>query len=429
MKKIILVLKREYLSRVKKKSFLLTTFLIPFLIIGFYLAIIAVAVSGTKHQKIAVIDNAQLFGNTIPPEGDFTFQLKPAAEAKQLRTGYASQGFDGVLILPANTVDSPANIKVYGNSLSSPIALNELEKFVARTIENKRMINQHIDPAQIKSLRPDISLNPIETSGKDNQQKDASKYAHVAGFAAGILIYFILLIYGTMVMRGVSEEKINRIAEVIVSSVKPFQLMLGKILGIGLVGLTQFIIWMVLILVLQQAAPHFFPQTGAGAALAQGATGSFASVLQGLEALNFPLIIGCFLFYFIGGYLMFASLFAMIGSAVSDDAQEAQQMMMPITMLIVLSFVIMTKAVADPTGNMAVFGSIFPLTSPIVMMGRIPYGLSVVPVWQLVASMALLIACFIFTTWIAAKIYRTGILMYGKKVTFKEMLKWAWKKN
>lgn len=237
-----------------------------------------------------------------------------------------------------------------------------------------------------------------------------------------------------MVMRGVMEEKVNRIAEVIVSSVKPFQLMLGKIIGIGAVGLTQFSIWIVLMILLQALVPLLFPgmfhQVTANPAVAQaGQTGQpnmMIVVAEGLKSLPIGLILFCFVFYFLGGYLIYASMFAAIGSAVSEDQQEAQQLTFPIMMPIILAFVIMTKAVNDPNSGLAIFGSLFPLTSPIVMMGRIAYS---PPAWQIILSMAFLILGFLFFTWLTAKIYRTGILMYGKKITWKEMIKWAFRKG
>jgi ABC-2 type transport system permease protein len=239
----------------------------------------------------------------------------------------------------------------------------------------------------------------------------------------------ILLIYGMMVMRGVMEEKMNRIAEVIVSSVKPFQLMLGKVIGIGAVGLTQFAIWIILVIMLQFVLPLIFPamfhQIATQAANNPGQPGGSSALLTITEGLrNLPLgrILFCFIFYFFGGYLLYASLFAAVGSVVSEDQQEAQQLTFPIMMPIILGFVIMTKAVNDPDSSLAVFGSLFPFTSPIVMMGRVTYE---VPLWQLATSMLLLILTFLFMTWLTAKIYRTGILLYGKKVTWKEMWKWA----
>jgi len=257
--------------------------------------------------------------------------------------------------------------------------------------------------------------------------------AYAVSFICGLLIYMILMIYGTMVMRGVMEEKTNRIAEVIVSSVKPFQLMLGKIIGIGAVGITQFVIWIVLLVGLQLLLPVIFPSMGAELAQQAATTGSqpespsmLMTITEGLSSINVPLNIFCFLFYFAGGYLLYASLFAAIGSVVSEDQSEAQSLVFPVMMPIILGFVIMTKAVSDPNSSLAVFGSLFPLTSPIVMMGRINYD---VPAWELILSMVLLVIGFLFFTWVTAKIYRTGILLYGKRITWKEMIKWTFRKN
>ena len=243
-------------------------------------------------------------------------------------------------------------------------------------------------------------------------------------------------------MRGVMEEKVSRIAEVMVSSVKPFQLMMGKITGIGAVGLIQFIIWIVLVFGLQLLLPLIFPNLlhqmqgqpmqpgGMQAAQAVQQSGAMSGLVNGLNQINFPLIIGCFIFYFLGGYLLYSSLFAAVGSAVNEDPQDAQSLMLPITMPIIFAMVIMTKAVNDPNSSLAVFGSLFPLTSPIVMMARIAHGIpDGVTVMQLILSMLLLVLGFLGSTWMAAKIYRTGILMYGKKTTWKEMWKWAFKKS
>jgi ABC-2 type transport system permease protein len=238
-------------------------------------------------------------------------------------------------------------------------------------------------------------------------------------------------------MRGVMEEKMNRIAEVIISSVKPFQLMVGKIIGIAAVGLTQLLIWLVLIVLLSTISTSFFsPETlqhaqamnsSMGAAANNSAAINFLHAKNTFLSANWALIIPCFLFYFLAGYLFYASLFAAVGSVVNEDPQEAQSLMLPITMPIILSFVIMTTAVGKPDSPIAVWGSIIPFSSPIVMMGRIPSGN--VPGWQIIVSMLSLIAGFILTTMLAAKIYRTGILLYGKKVTFKEMGKWLFRKS
>lgn len=252
------------------------------------------------------------------------------------------------------------------------------------------------------------------------------------GYVMGFLIYLVILIYGMSVMRGVSEEKTNRVAEVIISSVKPFHLMLGKIIGIAMVGLTQFVMWLLLTGLLQFMLPLFVPGLGdmlhSGPAMADVQQKmqsvdqhELASFLQTLYAQNWALIIGCFLFYFLGGYFLYASMFAAVGSMVNEDQQEAQQMTLPITMPIIFGFIIMASTIKDPNSPLSVFGSLFPLTSPIVMMARIPYG---VPAWQIALSMLLLVGGFTFMTWLSARIYRTAILLYGKKVTWKEVFKW-----
>lgn len=235
-----------------------------------------------------------------------------------------------------------------------------------------------------------------------------------------------------MVMRGVMEEKTNRISEVVISSVKPFQLMMGKIIGIGAVGITQFVIWIILIGLLQFTIPLFIPdfagqlpQAGAENVPMASEAGMISKISEGFQSIPMGLVLFSFLFYFLGGYFMYASLFAAIGS-VSEDQQEAQQLVFPVMMPIILGFVILTKAVQDPNSGLALFGSLFPLTSPIVMLGRIPFG---VPYSQLILSMALLVLFFLFCTWLAGRIYRTGILMYGKKGSWKEMMKWAFKRS
>ena len=238
-------------------------------------------------------------------------------------------------------------------------------------------------------------------------------------------------------MRGVMEEKTNRIAEVIVSSVRPFQLMMGKIIGIGAVGLTQFLIWIILIAgistlmmsfipaeVLQQVQEQG-PEMSGSSAQTSEAVRTLANAQLSLSTVNWPLVIGCFIFYFLGGYLFYAALFAAVGSAVNEDAQDAQSLTFPITMPIIIAIIIMVNSINDPTSSLATWSSIIPFFSPIVMMSRVPFGVpDTVAIWELGLSMALLILGFIFTTWLSAKIYRTGILLYGKKPTWKEMIKW-----
>jgi ABC-2 type transport system permease protein len=433
MNKIGVILQREYVTRVAKRSFVIMTIMIPLLIFGFYAAIIAVAVSGSSEkQNVAVIDNDSLFNGKIDSTSNFTFTLITNESIDDFLQKYHQQGYGSVLYIPAFDLNNPGGITLYSELQIGPVAQGNIEKILNNAIENKRLLAAHIDPEKLNKVKSDISIIPKIGKGKEFK-KGSSEIAAAVAYAAGILIYITMFIYGMMVMRGVMEEKINRIAEVIVSSVKPFQLMMGKIIGIGAVGLTQFIIWIVLMFILQLFLPVIFPSLGhtlaTQAAQNPGQSpGALATITEGLKYMNFGLIIFFFLFYFIGGYLMYASLFAAVGSAVSEDMQEAQQLTLPITMPIVLAFVIMTKAATDPNSGLALFGSLFPLTSPIVMMARIPYGIgTTVPWWQLGLSILFLILGFIFTTWLAGKIYRTGILMYGKKASWKEMWKWAFR--
>jgi ABC-2 type transport system permease protein len=267
-------------------------------------------------------------------------------------------------------------------------------------------------------------------------KKEHSAVAYAIGYGGGFLIYITLFIYGSMVMRGVMEEKTNRIAEVIVSSVKPFQLMIGKIIGIGAVGLTQFFMWVLLVMVFSFAINLFIPpdilahaggagsQIPGGSAQARDAVMNLALLKNELSGVNWPLIIFCFVFYFLFGYFFYASIFAAVGSTVNEDPQDAQSLMFPVTMPIVLSIVIMINTIAHPNGSLATWSSMIPFFSPVVMIARIPFG---VPWWQLVISMLSLAGGFLFTTWLGAKIYRTGILLYGKKVTWREMWKWLYR--
>jgi ABC-2 type transport system permease protein len=250
---------------------------------------------------------------------------------------------------------------------------------------------------------------------------------------SGFLIYFLMFIYGTMVMRGIMEEKVSRVAEVMVSSVKPFQLMMGKIIGIGAVGITQFLIWVAFLVIGTTVfGASISPADVHQLADAQAQTKSLAipgAMHQVVTQLNIPLLIGAFLFYFVFGYLFYAALFAAVGSAVNEDPQDAQAMMLPITIPIIFSMFVMMRAIANPTGALAVWCSIIPFTSPVIMMARLPFGFpGTVAWWELALSVVCMIGGFLFTTWLSAKIYRTGILMYGKKASWKDMLKWAFRK-
>jgi ABC-2 type transport system permease protein len=296
-------------------------------------------------------------------------------------------------------------------------ALNPAERKLNLLLNKIKHEKLGIDSSKEAILNKNIEL-------KLNNEKDKNANAGVAtviGYVSGFLMYFILLLYGSQVMMGVTEEKTSRIAEVVVSSVKPFQLMIGKIIGIGMVALTQFLIWIACIFLIYNIGKT----SGNG-----GAASSMVGQIQNVfTSVNVPLVVGCFIFYLLAGFFFYSSLYAAIGSAINEDMREAQSLSFPITMLIIFSIALMTPAISNPSSSVAVWASIVPFSSPIVMMARIPFGVpNTVPWWQLGLSMVLLVAGFMFTTWFAARIYRTGILMYGKKPSWKEMIKWAFRK-
>jgi ABC-2 type transport system permease protein len=421
MNKILLILKREYLTRVKKRSFLITTLLFPVL----YMALIfGTSYLGKSTQKldVAILDRSGYFPDSVLNQVntyDSSTIFTPVKDTS-IQSNYRKLGFDGYIIIPAlDWKTGMKNIrfitdKTHGSGTENMIQ-NKLNIIWSETINEKLGID-----VEKKTV---LNSSNITVKEENQQNKNAdSTVSATIGYACGFLIYFILLIYGSQVMMGVMEEKTNRIAEVMVSSVKPFQLMLGKILGISLVALTQFLIWIVCILLVYNVGKVMGSESAVASSLVEGIQRSFASV-------NLPLILGCFAFYFMGGFFFYSSLYAAIGSAINEDVREAQSLSFPITLLIIFAIFMMTVAIRDPNGPVAFWGSIIPFTSPIVMMARLPFGVpGTVPVWQLLLSMALLVVGFLATTWLAAKIYRTGILMYGKKASWKEMLKWAFRK-
>jgi ABC-2 type transport system permease protein len=436
MNKTWIVAQREFNSRVKKKTFLLSTILLPLVIFAFYAFIIYFSMKGNDDLQIGVADHANLLKGKLESDKEVKFIFLDDSDKASLEKKVAKKEISGYIFVPATyNLLSSDTLNVFYNKTIGLISQERIERKINKIIEQKRLLALNITEAQLDSARRNAAVEFKPLSGETDKNKAGLSYA--VGFISGFLIYIILFIYGTMVMRGVTEEKTSRIAEVIVSSVKPFQLMMGKIVGIGAVGLVQFIIWILLgtlamtlipILMMGGDASTVQGVPGAGG-MAQQSSGAMAVIMANLSQINWMLLLPCFLFYFLGGYLLYSSLFAAVGSAVNEDPQEAQSLLLPITMPIIFAIVIMTKAVNDPTSGLSVFGSLFPLTSPVVMMARIAHGVpDGVSVIELILSMIFLIAGFMCTTWAAGKIYRTGILMYGKKPTWKEMLKWAFRK-
>lgn len=436
MNKIALIARREFLTRVQKKTFLLTTILLPLLFFGFYAMIIYFSVNSDEKYNIAVADEANVFNNKLEGDENISFSFVKGEDEQSLKQDIEKGKYEGYAIIPANAnILDKINISIVTQKSVGLMSRGKIEDKLNGALEQQRLLALNISPAQLDSAKKEGNIQFSTVEGKNDSGEEVGM-SYAIGYVSGFLIYIVLFIYGAMVMRGVMEEKVSRIAEVIVSSVKPFQLMMGKILGIGAVGLVQFIIWIILMTSLNFLLPLIFPQLAAQMHNSNMQNGAMQAAdtlknsgLIGNVNINIPLILGCFIFYFIGGYLLYSSLFACVGSAVNEDPQDAQSLMLPITMPIIFGIVIMTKAVNEPTSSLAVFGSLFPLFSPIVMMARIAHGVGdVVPLWQLLTSMGLLIFGFIFTTWFAGKVYRTGILMYGKKPSWKEMWKWAFRR-
>jgi ABC-2 type transport system permease protein len=459
MNKIYIVASREFLTRVKKKTFLLTTIGLPILIFGLYALIIFFTVKNTNELKIAVADNANIFNgalnDTSNKKKELKYQLVNNKSIEELNKALDNEEFDAYVYVPKNYVFNNSNdsVQIISKKSIGLISQSDIKDKIGDLLDEQKLlkglnVSKNVLDSFQKPVKVEFNtLKNITAAAKDGivpkeNETIKSGISYGVGMFSGFLIYITLFIYGTMVMRGVMEEKTNRIAEVIVSSVKPFQLMMGKIIGIGSVGLVQFLIWIVLVFGLQMLLPLIFPdmlssmqsqpiQPGMVAATSAvekaNASGMIGEILA---SVNIPLIVGCFLFYFLGGYFMYASLFAAVGSTVNEDPQDAQSLTLPITMPIIFAFVIMMQAINAPNSAISVFGSLFPLTSPIVMMARVAHGVpDGVPVYQLILSMVFLVVGFIGTTWLAGKIYRTGILMYGKKVTLKELAKWAFKRN
>ena len=435
MRKIWLIIQREYTTRVKNKRFLLVTFLMPLLIIGLIFGSAYLTSTGTEHRKIAVVDPNGFIKNSLKNTGQIDFEFPQNIDT----SNYSSKGYTDILILPKFDSTQKTNYILRSKKSMGLMMQNSISDKINNAIEDQMLQSAGIRQTVLDSIHKAsqyAELKAYEDKGNASKESNAG-LAMGIGYASGFLIYITLFIYGTMVMRGVMEEKTNRIAEVIISSVKPFELMLGKIIGIGAVGLTQFILWIILITTLTSVGMGLLPadlqnqvttlqqtngQMGGAAGMAQASESAMRiyDMQHTIAMANWPLIIGCFIFYFLGGYLFYSALFAAVGSVVNEDPQDAQSLMFPITMPIIFSYLITNMVTQNPNTPLAFWASIIPFSSPMVMMARIAYGVpSAVTYWELALSMFVLIAGFLFTTWLSGKIYRTGILMYGKKVNWK----------
>lgn len=435
MNKILLIIKREFTTRVRKRSFLIVTLLVPLFFAALIIIPILIATSSKDEKRIAVVDESQLFTGHFPDDKGIYYKYLTNIKIDTFK--YEEYGYAGLLYIPDIDIKRPSGITYYSSGQPGIGVEKGITRHINDIIEEKRLEEAGIDRSKLNAAKSDISID--FKSGTDGK-KGNSAVAYAVGYASGFIIYIILIFFGMSVMRGVMEEKMSRIAEVMISSVKPFQLMMGKIIGIAGVGLLQFLIWVVLIIGIQLILPLFFSTDSIHAASQSGMMqggGDNAAMIEAMEkvqyvigSINWTLIISCFIFYFLGGYLFYSALFAAVGSLVNEDPTDAQSLTFPVTLPIIIGIMVMISSVQNPDSTLAVWGSIIPFTSPMVMMARLPYGMpGTVPYWQLALSMVLLILGFLFTTWMAGKIYRTGILMYGKKITWKEAIKWIGTKS
>lgn len=412
MHKIGLVIKREYLVRVRKKSFIIMTLLAPLLIAALMIAPIYLA-NETQEERIIAVNQQEKF--LLEDTDWLRFTIIPDFEATNLREDFNDSPYYALLYITDKTYT------IYSNQQISLNVSKDIKQQIEQIIEIENLEKAGIDPKIIEGAKTEIEITTRIIDEDGSSTNSHSEVSMGIGFAAGLLIYMFIFMYGTMVMRGVIEEKTSRIVEVIISSVKPFQLMMGKIIGVALVGLTQFLLWVLLTIVISTVAELTFLSSGVTDEITN--TGNSIIISQLLDVtggINLIQIFLSFLFYFLAGYLMYSSLFAAVGSAVDAEA-DTQQFILPITIPLILSFILIQPIMDNPDGVLAFWMSIIPFTSPVIMMVRLPFG---VENWELVLSMTILIGTFVATTWIAGRIYRTGILMYGKKSSYKELWKW-----
>jgi len=429
MSVLSLIIKREYKARVRNKSFLIMTFLSPLILVGmvFLIGYLTQLNSDTK-RVIAFVDESGMFETTFTTTDQTTYINLSSQGIETAKEVAEEEEYYGLIHIPSSTENLASGVKFYGEETPSLGLVESIERKIENKLTNQILASKGVDPQMIENVKNDISLG-IENYSGEKSSKLSNWVKAGFGGAAGYLLMMFIIIYGNMVMRSVIEEKTNRIIEVIISSVKPFQLMLGKILGTTMAGITQFSIWVLLggiLLIVLQLVLGIDPNVTENMTNAevQEILKDQNLVIQILEeAKRLPLLqlVFGFLIYFIGGYFLYSSIYAAIGAAV-DNETDTQQFMLPIIMPLMLAIYVGFFAVIDnPHGTVATIFSIIPLTSPIVMLMRIPFG---VPGWQMALSVTLLIASFVFTVWFGSKIYRVGILMYGKKPTYKELFKW-----
>lgn len=435
MNHLSLIIKREYLNKVRNKSFIIMTFLSPLLMVGIFSLVAYLSqINNDKIRTISVLDESGLFHNQFEDSDNLKFQILEGLSLNDAKQNAQDSAVYGLLYIPkTENIDQLAKqITFYSEDSPSLIVMKDIEDIIQSKANTLKLSEAGLDAELIRNLRVRIDTQ-LETFGGEETSKLGSGLKLIFGGAAGYLLFMFIIIYGNMIMRSVIEEKTSRIIEVIISSVKPRKLLLGKIFGTSLAGITQFIVWVALIFILSGVVTSIFgidmsstqtPQQQEMMTQMQDAGGSQDMVTQVMMELNnLPIanLVVMFLLFFIGGYLLYASMYAAIGAAV-DSETDTQQFMLPMLLPLILAvYVGFFTVIEDPHGTVSQVFSFIPFTSPVVMLMRIPFG---VPLWEQILSVVILFATFMGTVWFAAKIYRVGILMYGKKPSYKELIKW-----
>lgn len=424
------------------------TILAPLLFAGLMVVPMIIAtMDDTKERSIAVIDDSGLFKNKITETEYLKFVYLDGVTVPDIQSTFSESGYYAVLYIGSMVASTPDAVILYSDKQPSMDITSHISSSIKNEIETQKLKTYDIENLDdiLKSIKTNVRVRTIKWSKDGEAKESSSELVFGLAYILSFLVYMLIFMFGSLVMRGVIEEKTSRVVEVIVSSVKPFQLMMGKILGIAAVSLLQIVIWLILTFGLVSAAGSIFldsskkavaqqetvtnlmEQAGVAQTVTEAADQpSFANeMMTALSNINFVLIIGGFIFFFIGGYLLYAAMFAAVGSAVDSEA-DTQQLILPVTIPLILAIVVMVSGLKSPDGSLTFWFSIIPFTSPIIMITRLPYG---VPTWELALSAALLVITFVAITWLAAKIYRVGILLYGKKHTWKEMWKWIKYKN
>ena len=431
MNKLRLIIAREYMSIVGRKSFILMTLGMPLLI--FIIGAVPMLLGylndkGSDVQTISVVDETGCYGSALHSDEMYNFVIEKDLTVSNARDFYskAEDGIDAMVIIPSD-VDSTGTVDILSKGTITPALVTTVRSTLADTIESAHLASMGIPNLQqmVDKAHVDVDVRSIKLS-EEGEKESSTDLAMGLGLVLSLFTYMFVLMYGAMIMNSVIEEKTNRIVEVIVSSCRPFQLMLGKIIGVGLVGLTQMAIWLALFIIVGMIAGGALGFSSMGTPEAMAAAGASADtgvmdgIMKELYSINFLPIILYFILYFLGGYLLYSSLFAGLGSAV-DQPSDSSQFMTPVMLIMIIALYAGMFCMENPSGPTAVWCSIIPFTSPVVMMVRLPFG---VPAWQMLLSLVLLFGTALGITWIAARIYRRGILHYGKKASFGDLFKW-----